>query len=147
MSKRTKVTLIAGTVVLALAGIGGGVAVASAGPPATPTAVATTATSPQHVRRWASRVTHGEFTVRTRQGDRVVDVQRGRVTAVSATSVTVRSADGFTSSYAVSATSTIRDRKQRTGIGTVRTGDHVAVFATRSGGTATVRRLNDTTRH
>jgi len=38
-------------------------------------------------------VEHGEFTVHTKTGDKVVDVQRGVVTAVNATSVTVKSTD------------------------------------------------------
>lgn len=147
MTKRTKVTLVAGAVGLALAGIGGGVAFASSGTPTvTPTAAPAPAV-PSHARRWVSRVEHGEFTVRTRQGDRTVDVQRGQVTAVSPTSVTVRSGDGFTRSYAVTSASRIRDQKHRATIGAVHDGDHVAVLATRSGGQDTVRRMDDTTRH
>lgn len=146
MTKRTKVTLVAGTVALALAGIGGGVAFASGNAPAVAPAAATTPSTPaapHHARRWANRVEHGEFTVRTKQGSRVVDVQRGRVTAVSATSVSVRSADGFTHAYSVTGTSQIRDRKQASTVGAVHTGDRVTVFATRSGNTETVRRMND----
>jgi hypothetical protein len=148
MTKRTKVTLVAGTAALALAGIGGGVAFASSGTPAVAPAAAVTTSAPapapgQHAKRWASRVEHGQFTVRTKQGDRVVDVQRGQVTAVSATSVTVRSGDGFTATYTVAGTSKVRDQKKSATIGAVHDGDHVAVLATRSGGKDTVRRIND----
>ncbi len=49
-------------------------------------------------------VQHGEFTVRGADGkDVVVTLQRGSVTSASATSLAVRSADGFTATYAVNA--------------------------------------------
>lgn len=40
-------------------------------------------------------VLHGEAVVQTKEGTRTVVVQRGTVTAVTATGMTVRSADGF----------------------------------------------------
>ena len=47
-------------------------------------------------------VQHGEFTVTGSDGKAVVmTVQRGAVTAASATSVSVRSTDGFSQTYAV----------------------------------------------
>jgi hypothetical protein len=39
---------------------------------------------------------HGEVVVRTKDGNRTVVVQRGTVTAITDTSVTVKSTDGFT---------------------------------------------------
>ncbi|HEX3650624.1 MAG TPA: hypothetical protein VHV49_19530 [Pseudonocardiaceae bacterium] len=148
MTKRTKITLVAGTAALALAGIGGGVAFASgdtpAAAPAALTAAAPTTPPAHHVRRWVNRVEHGEFTVRTKQGDRVVDVQRGQVTSVSSTSVTVRSGDGFTRSYTVPPTARIRSRQKASSITAVHDGDRVVVLATRAGGKDTLRRMNDT---
>jgi Cu/Ag efflux protein CusF len=151
MTKRTKVVLVAGTAALALAGIGGGVAFASGSgtPTAAPTPTTATATAPArpaHPRRAAGvlrRLEHGELTVGTKQGDQVVDVQRGQVTSVSATSVTVRSGDGFTATYAVDGTSKIRVHQQASGISSVHDGDRVTVVAVRANGTATVRRLAD----
>jgi hypothetical protein len=79
---------------------------------------------------------HGQFVVpKSGGGYQTVDTQRGSVTAVSATSITVKSADGFTKTYQV-VSSTNVDAK-RDGIGSVKTGHQVAVTATVSGGTAT----------
>jgi hypothetical protein len=50
-------------------------------------------------------VQHGEFTVQGTDGQpTTMTLQRGTVTAASATSVTVKSGDGFTATYAVDAT-------------------------------------------
>jgi Cu/Ag efflux protein CusF len=136
-----KIGLVAGSVVLALAGIGGGVAFAAGGstpPVATPAASAT-----HHKARPARRAEHGELTVRAGKGTQVVDVQRGQVTAVSATSVTVRSKDGFSATYVVGSSSKVRAAKKAASISAVRTGDRVGVVAVRSGGVVTVRRLAD----
>ena len=74
-------------------------------------------------------------------GYQTVDIQRGKVTAVSASSVTVRSGDGFTASYTVAA-STIVDA-QRDGIGSVKVGNQVSVFASVSGSKATATSITD----
>jgi hypothetical protein len=151
MTKRTKMTLAAGAAALALAGIGGGVAFASdaSTPGATPTTAAaatTSTTTPAHPRKarslW-SRAEHGEVTLNTKKGDQVIDAQRGQVTAVSSTSVTVRSADGFTATYSVTGTSKIRVAKAKSTIANVHDGDRVSLTALRAGGTATVRGLTD----
>jgi hypothetical protein len=85
---------------------------------------------------------HGEYvTGKPGGGYQTVDIQQGQVTAVSAGSITVKSADGFTKSYTVSA-STLVDA-QRDGIGSVKVGDTVAVQATVSGGTATATDIMD----
>ena len=69
--------------------------------------------------------------------------QNGQVTAVSTASITVRSADGFTARYAVTA-GTIVDA-QRDGISSIRTGNQVMVQATVSAGTATAASISDLT--
>jgi hypothetical protein len=85
---------------------------------------------------------HGQFVVpKTGGGYQTVDVQRGKVTAVSSTSLTVKSADGFSATYAVSS-STIVDA-QRDGIGSVKDGNQVYVTATVSGSTATASSVTD----
>jgi len=79
---------------------------------------------------------HGQFVVpKSGGGYQTVDTQRGSVTAVSATSITVKSADGFTKAYQVVGSTNVD--AQRDGIGSVKTGHQVAVTATVSGGTAT----------
>lgn len=67
-------------------------------------------------------------------GYQTIDTQRGSVTAVSATSITVKSADGFVKTYQV-VSSTYVDA-QRDGIAAVKIGHQVAVTATVGGSTA-----------
>lgn len=87
---------------------------------------------------------HGQLVVpRSGGGYQTVDVQDGQVTAVSATSITLKSADGFTKSYAV-ASSTIVDA-QRDGIGSVKVGNQAAVLAAVSGSTVTATSITDLT--
>ena len=85
---------------------------------------------------------HGQFVVpRSGGGYQTEDTQRGSVTAVSTSSITVKSADGFTKTYQVTS-STIVDA-QRDGIGSVKDGHQVSVLATVSGGTATASNIQD----
>lgn len=89
-------------------------------------------------------VLHGQVTVpKSGGGYQTLDVQNGTVTAVSSSSVTVKSADGFTGSYAVSG-NTIVDAKAA-GIGSVKKGDTIFVTATVSGSTATAASIFDLT--
>lgn len=74
-------------------------------------------------------VLHGQFTVRKPGGGyETLDVQDGTASAVSGTSLTVKSADGYTATYSVTG-STLVDAKAN-GIGSVKKGDTVVVTAT-----------------
>ena len=85
---------------------------------------------------------HGQFVVpKSGGGYQTIDTQRGSVTAVSATSITVRSSDGFSKTYQV-VSSTSVDGK-RNGISPVKTGHQVTVTATVSGSTATAVSILD----
>ncbi len=87
---------------------------------------------------------HGQLVVgKPGGGYQTVDVQNGQVAAVSTTSITLKSADGFTKSYAVTS-STLVDA-QRDGIGSVKVGNQASVLATVSGGTATATNIADVT--
>jgi hypothetical protein len=87
---------------------------------------------------------HGQFTEpKSGGGYQTVDVQNGTVSAVSANSVTVKSADGFTATYTVTS-STVVDAKAA-GIGSVKKGDTIFVAATVSGRTATAANITDLT--
>jgi hypothetical protein len=87
---------------------------------------------------------HGQFVVaKPGGGYETVDIQRGKVTAVSGSSVTLRSADGFTGTYAIKS-STIVDA-QRNGIGSVKAGNQASLLATVSGGSATAASIQDLT--
>ena len=87
---------------------------------------------------------HGQFVMaKPGGGYQTVDVQNGQVTAVSSTSITLKSSDGFTHSYTISG-STIVDA-QRDGIGSVKVGNQASVMATVSGSTATAASIMDLT--
>jgi len=85
---------------------------------------------------------HGAFTVpKANGGYQTLDVQRGKVTAVSATSVTVKSADGYTVTYTVTSKTLVDARAA--GIGSVKKGDSVFITATASGTTPTAANIAD----
>ena len=87
---------------------------------------------------------HGEFTVpKSGGGYQTIVVQRGTVTAVSGTSITVKSSDGYTLTYAVPSKTVVG--AQAAGIGSVKKGDTVFVTATVSGTTATAVSILDAT--
>jgi hypothetical protein len=86
---------------------------------------------------------HGEFVTPNGSGYRTMAVQRGRVENVGATSLTVRSADGFTRTYAVDDNTLVN--AGRDGIADVKQGDTVGVVAVVDGGTARAMRVNDAT--
>lgn len=80
-------------------------------------------------------VEHGEFTVTGSGGTpTTMTLQRGTVTAASATSLSVRSTDGFTATYAL-------DSSTRTPARTVANGDSVLVVAQKQGSKAVLVRL------
>lgn len=114
----------------------------AAAPSGTAAAAATADTAAGKARRGMMRdVLHGSLTVKTDTGTKVVDVQRGEITAASATSVTVKSSDGFTATYAIGDSTVVRrDRSTVSGTDLV-VGDTALVRA--SAGTAdTVRALS-----
>jgi hypothetical protein len=85
---------------------------------------------------------HGEFTVKDKD-DKIVTrvVQHGSVTAVSATSISLKSEDGFTGTYAVNADTKVRLGGDNGAISGVKTGNDAWVIATRSGSTSTAGSL------
>jgi hypothetical protein len=76
-------------------------------------------------------------------GFQTVDFQNGTVTKVSTGSITVKSSDGFTDTYAITGSTIVT--AQRDGISAVRANDHALVIATVSGGTATAVKIMDMT--
>lgn len=148
--------MIAGAAVVALIGIGGGVAFATSGSGSSTPAALTAATTPtsganapangttKHKHRGLlDRAEHGSVTVKTKTGTEVIDVQRGTVTAVSPTSITVKSQDGFTATYVVDSTTKVRKTGQQSAIANVANGDEVAIAAVHSGSTDTAKRIGD----
>ncbi|OMH23894.1 hypothetical protein BKD30_11075 [Tersicoccus phoenicis] len=118
-----------GLLTLGLAGAGGVAVIAAgngtSGPATNGTGVTGASTTPtastpasgpdrqpraQHRGAWfpiapARAPLHGEFVLPQGQGNTTVLVQRGRIAAVSDTSVTVKSADGYTATYALGTSS------------------------------------------
>ena len=91
-----------------------------------------------------SGMLHGQFVIaKSGGGYQTVDVQDGQVTAVSTTSITLKSSDGFTKTYVVTSSTTVD--AQRDGIGSVKVGNQASVFATVSGSTVTATNVADMT--
>ncbi|MEV6271633.1 hypothetical protein AB0L64_31015 [Kribbella sp. NPDC051936] len=84
---------------------------------------------------------HGEFVVQKDGGGyQTVGTQSGSVTAVSNTTITVKSADGYTRTYVVNADTKVnRDGK----IADIKTGESVRIRAVVSGDTATASSIDD----
>jgi hypothetical protein len=75
---------------------------------------------------------HGEFVRRNPSGGyQTIDTQLGTVQAVSTTSITVKSADGFTKTYTVTTNTVVNSG--RDGIGSVKTTDTVQLEAVVTG--------------
>ncbi|MGD9955346.1 MAG: hypothetical protein AB7V23_04695 [Candidatus Nanopelagicales bacterium] len=86
---------------------------------------------------------HGTFVVKDKDGTgfTTVQMQHGTVTAVSATSISVKSEDGFTATYVVDADTKVnRDGA----IADIKADADVMVMATVDGSTATAQRIVDT---
>jgi hypothetical protein len=84
---------------------------------------------------------HGEATVQTDEGLKTVVAQRGQVTAVDASSVTVKSTDGYTLTWTLGANSVVVVDRARSQIAAVAVGATVGVAGSRDGDTVTVRLL------
>ena len=91
------------------------------------------------------RALHGEVTFGGAK-HKVVDFQRGTVSAVSATSITVQSKDGYSATYVVDAKTKVRQAKEQATMGDVKTGDKVRVVGVKDGSTVTATRIADRTK-
>jgi hypothetical protein len=81
-------------------------------------------------RGMLARLEHGQLTLKTKNGDRTVDLQRGVVSSVSPTSISVTSPDKFPGVYTVDSSTKVRTRSGPVGISSVHKGDQVLVVAT-----------------
>ena len=88
---------------------------------------------------------HGEFTIKKPDGSgyETVATQTGEVTAVSPSSITVKSEDGFSRTYSVDENTVVGSG--RDGIGSVKTGDTVHVAGIVDGGKASAAAVLDST--
>jgi hypothetical protein len=89
------------------------------------------------------RIDHGEATVDTNHGYQVIDVQRGIVDSANSGQLTVRSADGFSSTYVMDSSTKVRKNRHTGDIGQVAANDRVIVLAIKAGNTSTATRIGD----
>lgn len=109
---------------------------------ASPSPSATPETARKHPRLARARhVVHGEFTAKVDDGYQVFDTQRGTVTAVSSSSITIKSPDGFTQTYAVNGDTVVHRDKTTSSIGAVTTNAKAAVLAKVSGSSRTATQI------
>ena len=87
---------------------------------------------------------HGTLVVPSSGGYQTEDVQRGKVTATTSSSITVVSADNYTKTYRVNGSTSVNAGTGR--LGTVKVGDQVSLTATVRGSTATVTSVLDLSR-
>jgi hypothetical protein len=83
-----------------------------------------------------NRVVRGDLTIRAKGGTLVqVHYERGAISAVSATSITITGPDGKGATFAVSATTKVRSQGKLEAIGDLAVGQNAMVFGTVSGST------------
>lgn len=88
---------------------------------------------------------HGEFVVPKQGGGyQTLVVQRGAVSSVSTSAITVKSDDGYSATYAVGADTLVN--AARDGIGSVKKGDEVSVVAQQKSGNDAALQIGDLSR-
>lgn len=160
MNTRTKIAAISLSAVALVGAVGVGISYAddpttSPSPTATPTSNAS-AGQPgpkqgdqqkkkgEHAKRaLLKRAMHGEVTLGGKKKTRVVDVQRGSVQQVSATSITVKSTDGFTATYVVTGDTRVRQAGEVGKLSDVKTGNKVRIVAVEDGKTSTAKAIHE----
>ena len=153
MNKIAKIVAAGVGTVALVGGIGAGIAAADPGttsPTPTPTASPTAKDKPADKHRdglpgrraLLARALHGEATLAGEQ-HRVIAFQRGVVQKVSATSLTVKSEDGFTASYVLNGDTKVRKQGDKSTISAIKSGDHVRVLALKDGSTLTAKAIGD----
>jgi hypothetical protein len=92
----------------------------------------------------AGRVLHGEATIeKAGGGTQVVRFQHGTISAIAGSTVTVKSTDGFTSTFTVDRTSRITLKGTDGTLSRLKKGDEVRVFGVASGSSTVARLLLD----
>lgn len=108
---------------------------------------AATSTAPQHGLTPAQRATlrsTGHLSVvrqTPKHGAVTVLVQRGVIEAVDATSIRVRSKDGYEHTYVISARTKVRERRQPVAVGALHAGERAMVVAVTTPGGDVARRI------
>jgi hypothetical protein len=92
-------------------------------------------------RALARNVEHGEIVLQTKNGDKTIDVQRGTVTAISSTTITVKSADGFSETWTFGNPIHVVEHRTTVQPSDVTAGETVGLAGTKSGGDLTASLL------
>ncbi|WP_422936063.1 hypothetical protein [Sinomonas sp. P47F7] len=145
--------LVVGAVVVGLAGVGGAAAwAANATNSPSPAPSASASAQPGHhagkpgAGQVGAETLHGQMTVKKADGTiETVFVQRGTVTDVSDTKVTIKSDDGFTQTYTLNSSTRFLSQAEPKGAaiksGDLAKGDTVMVRAVQSGSDYVVQQL------
>jgi hypothetical protein len=149
MNKPAKIiAAAAGTIALA-GGIGAGLAYAdsptdlpTASPTVQPTGKDRHAGGQAKHRRLFARAIHGEVTLAGKK-HQVVVFQRGTVDAVSGTSLTVKSSDGYRATYVIKPETKVRQGSQAGKLTDLTADDRVRVVAVKDGSTLTAKRVRE----
>lgn len=155
ISKKIASAVGAGAVAGALGiSLAGGAFTAGAATPS-PTAPAAGATAKAHTGAHAhkgehkghrkggelGRVEHGTGVVKTKTGFETISVDRGTVTAISPTAVSIKSADGTTETFVPVATSKYRVDGKPATLSAVKVGDKAGTVAVAKSGANDIRTL------
>jgi hypothetical protein len=84
-------------------------------------------------------VLHGETVVQTKNGVQTIEVQRGAVTAVTATTVTVKSTDGFTETWTFGPKFTVVHDKAKVATTDIKPGAQIGIAGIKSDAGSTAR--------
>ncbi len=84
-------------------------------------------------------VLHGETVVQTKNGTQTIEVQRGQVTAVTDTTVTIKSTDGFTETWTFGPQFTVVQDRAKVATSAIKSGAQIGIAGTKSGDTSTAR--------
>ena len=138
---RTRLLALGLTALLTLTACGATRPAAATGPAAAPEPSASAPAAHRHkgdgLRRFLKKNTlHGEITVQRKAGVETIVVQRGQVTAVDGTSLSVKSADGFTRTWTRDDRTRIVQDRSKAEPGAIKAGGQVGVA-----GTGTTARL------
>jgi hypothetical protein len=82
---------------------------------------------------------HGEVVVKTKDGVKTVDVQRGTVTAIDDKTVTVKSTDGFTLTWTFGNPIHVIEHRTTVQPSAVKVGTEIGVAGTKDGDTTTAK--------
>jgi len=90
-------------------------------------------------RGLAKHIQHGEITVSTKDGDKTIEVQRGTITDISATTVTVRCTDGFTMTWTFGSPIHVIEHRTTVQPTDLEAGDVIGVAGIKDGDTDTAK--------